>query len=249
LSDVLVLCYHAVSPTWPSVLSVTPDLFERQLEVLVRRGYRGSTFEEAVHRPPHAKTLAVTFDDAYRSVITHAAPILDRLGLVGTIYVPTAWPGREEPMAWHGIDDWLDTPHRDELVCASWDELRDVAARGWEIASHTRTHPELPEIADDGALADELAVSRSVVEERIEAPCRTIAYPYGFQDGRVRAAAAQAGYTAGAALSRVYRTGDPMAYPRVGLYPRDEGLRYRAKVSRIVRRLRSRPGPADHLGR
>jgi peptidoglycan/xylan/chitin deacetylase (PgdA/CDA1 family) len=248
LSDVLVLCYHAVSPTWPSVLAVTPDLFERQLEILVRRGYRGATFHDAVHQPPHERTLAVTFDDAYRSVITHAAPVLDRLGLVGTIYVPTTWPDREDPMTWPGIDDWLDTEHRDELVCASWDELRDVAARGWEIASHTRTHPELPALGD-AELAEELAASRAAVEERLSAPCRTIAYPYGFQDARVRAAAAHAGYTAGAALSRLYRIGDPMAYPRVGLYPRDDGLRYQAKVSRVVRRLRSRPGPADHLPR
>jgi peptidoglycan/xylan/chitin deacetylase (PgdA/CDA1 family) len=248
LSDVLVLCYHAVSPTWPSVLAVTPDLLERQLEVLVGRGYRGATFHDAVHAPPHRRTLAVTFDDAYRSVITHAAPVLERLGLVGTIYVPTSWPDREEPMAWPGIDNWLDTEHRDELVCASWDELRGIADRGWEIASHTRTHPELPSL-DDAALAEELATSRRIVEERIGAPCRTIAYPYGFQDARVRAAARDAGYAAGAALSRIYRTGDPMAYPRVGLYPGDDGLRYRAKVSRVVRRLRSRAAAADDHGR
>ena len=51
MSDVLVLCYHAVSPRWPADLSVTPEAFERQLQLLVGRGYRGATFHDAVTSP------------------------------------------------------------------------------------------------------------------------------------------------------------------------------------------------------
>ena len=43
MSDVLVLCYHAVSPSWPAPMSIAPDAFERQLRFLVRRGYRAAT--------------------------------------------------------------------------------------------------------------------------------------------------------------------------------------------------------------
>ena len=50
LSDTIVLCYHAVSERWPAPLSVTPQAFERQLELLVRRGYEGATFRDAVAR-------------------------------------------------------------------------------------------------------------------------------------------------------------------------------------------------------
>ena len=83
LSDTIVLCYHAVSERWPAPLSVTPQAFERQLELLVRRGYEGATFRDAVLGAHAGKTVVVTFDDAYLSVLELARPILDRLGLPG----------------------------------------------------------------------------------------------------------------------------------------------------------------------
>ena len=76
MPDVLVLCYHAVSESWAAPLSVTPRGFERQLRLLSDRGYRGETFTEAVLAPEGAKTMAVTFDDAYRSVFEVGLPIL-----------------------------------------------------------------------------------------------------------------------------------------------------------------------------
>ena len=44
----LVLCYHAVSETWHHELSVPPDVMERQLRLLLDRGYRPATAAEAV---------------------------------------------------------------------------------------------------------------------------------------------------------------------------------------------------------
>lgn len=238
MSDVLVLCYHAVSPSWPADLSVTPDALERQLGGLVARGYRGATFADVVARRPTGKTVVVTFDDAYRSVGTLAGPVLDRLGLPATVFVPTAWPGRGEPMTWPGIDHWLATEHRDELVPHTWDELRALRDRGWEIAAHTDSHPHLTTLGDDD-LARELAVARARVEQELGAPCTTIAYPYGDQDARVRAAAAGAGYAGGAALGLSLREGDPLAWPRVGVYHGDDDRRFRAKVNVPLRRIRA----------
>ena len=102
MPDVLVLCYHGVSERWPSYLAVTPNQMARQLGFLVDRGFRGATFEQAVTSPPARRTLAVTFDDGYRSVMTHALPILERLGLPGTVFVPTDFVGRDGPMSWPG---------------------------------------------------------------------------------------------------------------------------------------------------
>src|SRR5688572_14000053 len=87
--NVLVLGYHAVSRTWPAPLAVTPDALRQQLELLVRAGYRGATFHDAVTSPPEAKTLVVTFDDAYASVAELARPVLEALGLPGTVFVVT----------------------------------------------------------------------------------------------------------------------------------------------------------------
>ena len=116
MSDVVVLCYHAVSPDWPAQLSVTPERFEHQLRELVGRGYRGATFTEAVTSPPHPRTLAVTFDDGMRSVLERARPVLGRLGLPATVFVPTDLVGSEGPMSWRGIEQWVDGEHGRELV-------------------------------------------------------------------------------------------------------------------------------------
>jgi peptidoglycan/xylan/chitin deacetylase (PgdA/CDA1 family) len=238
MSDVLVLCYHAVSADWPAGLSVTPERLERQLGGLLARGYEGATFGDAVLRPRAARTLAVTFDDAYRSVLELARPILRDLGIPGTVFVPTAFAGSGRPMAWPGIDHWLGGPHEHELVPMSWEELGRLAEDGWEIGSHTRTHPRLPEI-DRAALREELEGSRAECEERLATTCTSLAYPFGDQDAAVVEAAREAGYEAAGAFAGRVRSPSVLRWPRVGIYHADGDLRFKLKASRAIRRLRA----------
>jgi peptidoglycan/xylan/chitin deacetylase (PgdA/CDA1 family) len=237
VTDVIVLCYHALSPTWDAALSTTPQLFERQLSTLVRRGYRGSTFTEAVTAPPAERVLCVTFDDAYSSVDRLARPILDRLQLPATVFVPTDQIGVEGPLRWPGIDRWIGGPHESELTPLSWQELRALAEHGWEIGSHTGSHPHLTTI-DDASLASELTRSKAACEREMNAPCTSLAYPYGDVDDRVVAATARSGYTTAAALPRRLHAEEPMRWPRIGIYRNDDERRFRLKVSPLVRRLR-----------
>jgi peptidoglycan/xylan/chitin deacetylase (PgdA/CDA1 family) len=238
MSDVLVLCYHAVSPDWPAALSTTPERFEAQLELLLARGYAPVTFEQAVSAPPAGRTLAVTFDDAYRSVLERALPIMERLGVPGTVFVPTDFAGRPEPMAWDGVDQWLGGPHEPELVPLGWEELRGLAAAGWEVGSHTCSHPRLTSV-DDDRLRRELSDSRAACEEGMGAPCRSVAYPYGDVDARVVEATRAAGYALGAALPKRLGSTSPLDWPRVGVYHGDDLRRFKLKVSPPLRRLRS----------
>jgi peptidoglycan/xylan/chitin deacetylase (PgdA/CDA1 family) len=238
LADVLVLCYHAVSPSWPAALSVTPDAFERQLKLLVDRGYRGATFREAVSSPQSERTMVVTFDDAYLSVLELAKPIMDRLGLVGTVFVPTDYPDRDGPMAWPGIEQWLGGPHEAELTPMKWDQLRRLAEEGWEIGSHTCSHPHLTALGID-SLDRELIVSRTECERHVGRPCLTVAYPYGDYDSGVAAAAGRAGYQAACTLPARFHQAQPLEWPRVGVYHEDSERRFRLKVSPALRRLRT----------
>jgi peptidoglycan/xylan/chitin deacetylase (PgdA/CDA1 family) len=237
MTRVLVLCYHAVSEGWPAPLAVHPRRLERQLAFLVERGYRGRTFHDAIEGGSGEKTLVVTFDDAYASIRRHAFPILSGLGLPATVFVPTAFAGSREPMSWPGVDHWGEGEYGEELRPLRWEELAELAGAGWEIGSHTRTHPRLTEL-DDRDLDDELGGSRADCEERIGRPCRSVAYPYGAADERVIAAAAAAGYSAGATLSSELPAPRRMRWPRVGVYRRDGSARFRLKVSPRVRRLR-----------
>jgi peptidoglycan/xylan/chitin deacetylase (PgdA/CDA1 family) len=182
----------------------------------------------------------VTFDDAYRSIGEHALPVLSRLGLPATLFVPTHWVGRDTPMAWRGIDRYVGGAHESELLPLSWTEIASLSNAGWEIGSHTRSHPDLTTLGDE-ALRTELAGSRADLEERLGRPCRAIAYPYGFLDARVVQAAERAGYRTGAALP--VRIGHPstLAWPRVGVFANDSDARFRVKASPLRRRLVGSP--------
>lgn len=238
MRDVLVLCYHAVSPRWDATLSIPPERLAEQLRSLEARGYRGSTFLEAVTDPPHPRTVAVTFDDSYRSVKELGRPILDDLGWPATVFVPTAYAGAEEPRGWPGTDHWLSTERARELMPMTWEDLAELRDAGWEIGSHTVTHPHLTQIGET-ELATELRASAAEIERRLGA-CETIAYPYGDHDGRVVAATIESGYRAAAALpARAERRAQRHAYPRVGVWHDTTGARFRLKVSPLVRRLRA----------
>jgi peptidoglycan/xylan/chitin deacetylase (PgdA/CDA1 family) len=237
MSNPILLCYHAVSESWPAPLSVTPQAFERQLRVLSARGYSGETFTDAIRAPEGARTMAVTFDDAYRSVFEIAFPILSKLGHRGTVFVPSAFAGSEAPMAWPGIDQWLGGPHEPELLPMSWDHLRRLAEAGWEIGSHSRTHPMLTQL-DDDAVARELAESRRECEEGLDRQCTSVAYPYGDHDERIVRAARAAGYETGCSLYSRHPP-EPLCWPRIGVYHPDDGARFRLKVSPVGRRFRA----------
>jgi peptidoglycan/xylan/chitin deacetylase (PgdA/CDA1 family) len=233
-----VICYHALSETWPATLSVVPERFEAQLRYLAGRGYTGVTFSEAVRRGPGAAVVAVTFDDAYTSVLEIGLPILDRLGWPATVFVPTRFPGTGEPLSWDGIDQWVGGPHEHELACLSWDQLHGLAERGWEVGSHTRSHPHLTAL-DDAELRDELTRSREECAEAMGLPCASVAYPYGDVDARVTAAAGAAGYAYGATLSASIPSPSPLGWPRTGIYHGDPPWRWRLKLSPLVVRARA----------
>lgn len=233
-SQLLVLCYHAVSERWDAPLSVTPDDLRRQLSHLVSRGWTGETFTDAMAKP-HARTLAVTFDDAFASVGTLAAPILAELGLPGTVFVATDWVDR--PLGWPEVARWGQTEHADELHAMSWESLRDLASGGWEIGGHTCSHPHLSGLTRE-AIDSELGRSRAVLQER-GFECRSMAYPFGDADDRVRAAAAAAGYEAAAGLSSAsFVTRDRLDWPRVGVWHGEPDWRVAVKASPLVSRLR-----------
>lgn len=238
MSDVLTLCYHAVADRWPAALSVTPEAFESQIRLLVERGYRGATLHDAVNDPPSARTVVVTFDDAYRSVYERARPILSRFGYPATVFTVTSFAGSDEPMTWPGIDGWLGGPYEPELAPMSWEELEQLAGAGWEVGSHTHTHPRLTTLGD-AELAEELSRSRETCTEHMGRPCNSLAYPYGDYDERVIAAAERAGYDAAATLNARLPRPESLRWPRVGVYHADDMHRFRAKVSPSVRKLRA----------
>ena len=153
-----------------------------------------------------------TFDDAFRSAAI-VFPALERLGVSVQIFVCTRYARAGAPLSIPELAG--DDPA--QLATMSWDELREHADRGLRIGSHTVSHPHLTRVSD-AELGRELDDSKGEIEAELGRPCRELAYPYGEQDERVRAAARRAGYERAYALRG--RKGDPYALPRVDLYRR-----------------------------
>lgn len=217
--DRLVLCYHAVSDTVRTKLTVPSAILNRQLSAVRARGYEPVTFQQAVAGSARSRRLAVTFDDAEPNVLHLALPVLAELGMPGTVFVPVDQVGRR---------------------AMSWDDLQTLTEAGWEIGSHTLSHSPLCGL-DEASLEHELRGSREAIEDALGRPCRSIAYPYGEVDERVRAAAALAGFVAGCTTSGTLRVADPLLYPRVGVDGRDTLFMFRAKTTRAGRRVQASP--------
>ncbi len=238
MPDVLVLCYHAVSPGWSDPIAVTPKALDFQVRHLLDQGWQPSTFRDAVLAPPARKTLAVTFDDGFASVMTLGAPILESLGVAATVFAPTAFMSGGQTLSWPELSHWLQTPDAGELAAMDWNDLGVLAEQGWEIGSHTRTHPHLLELGKADIEA-ELAESRDECARQLGRPCDSIAYPFGEVDARVSDAARKAGYSAGASLSRRLERLGPYRYPRVWISNADVEWRFRLKTTWAIRELRA----------
>jgi peptidoglycan/xylan/chitin deacetylase (PgdA/CDA1 family) len=95
-----VLTYHRVNDDGDPFFPALPTRVFEQHMTYVSRAYRVLTVEDLVERmgrgdaPRHA--IAITFDDGYRDTLTHAAPILARLGLPATVFLATGFIGTGE---------------------------------------------------------------------------------------------------------------------------------------------------------
>ena len=71
---------------------------------------------------------------------------------------------------------------------ATWEQLKEMAENGQEIASHTVSHLDLTTLSDKRIIY-ELATSKKTIEEKIGKPVITLCYPAGKYDDRVIQAA------------------------------------------------------------
>jgi peptidoglycan/xylan/chitin deacetylase (PgdA/CDA1 family) len=234
----LIIAYHAVSSSWHSPLAITESVLRSQIEYLHRSGYVGLTFADAERRTRDGtlprRSVVVTFDDGYASNQL-AAPILAEFGYPATVFVVTGFTDSGAALRWYGIEDEQESAAA-ELRPLTWRELADLHDIGWEIGSHTVTHPLLPE----QELRGQLEQSRASIADRL-GRCETLAYPYGVADARVADAARAAGYLAACVLTGAHFTDEPYRRPRVGLGAADTGGRLRVKVSGVGLGFRRSP--------
>jgi len=99
-----------------------------------------------------------------------------------------------------------------------WDKLQRMADGGFSIGGHTVCHPCLPAESPDAA-QHEITSCRRVLEQRLQRPVTTFAYPGGYYDQGVRDMVERAGYRVAVTVERgVNHAGDdPLLLKRLPL--------------------------------
>jgi peptidoglycan/xylan/chitin deacetylase (PgdA/CDA1 family) len=231
-----ILMYHKVDQIPTGVRYprnyVSPGQFAEQLAALRRWNYETISFDDWVAYRGGAGTLPprpiiLTFDDGYRSTGEIAWPVLRRYDYSATVFVVSDFVGK--------TNSWDPDEIQEPLLTA--EELRALQAEGLRVGSHGKTHGSLRTMSV-AAAAMELGASRRALEAITGAPIRTLCYPYGQQNGRVRALAREAGYHTAVVLGRRLnsRYADPLRLRRLWIDFRTEltGLKWTLEGLRLL---------------
>lgn len=218
-----ILIYHKISkPRRDSRIRgafTPPRRFRRQLSYLKKQGFTFYTASELI-RHFHAeekfpaRSVALTFDDGWQDNYTNAFPVLMELGIKATIFIIPSSIGQMStsattPAGDHGY------PH------LSREEILEMADAGIEFGSHTMSHQLLNQISEP-EVKTEIETAKREIENLVQQPCWTIAYPAGYFSDAVRRAAREAGHVAG--FSTIYGPTDKVdlfALNRVEVLRRD----------------------------
>lgn len=231
---VAVLMYHHLSANATSNGTMTPALFREHLETLRRLDLPiislpqlADFLDGLIDLPP--ESVALTFDDGYRSFYDRVFPMLREFNFPATVFVivrPSERPGTASPHLPH-----LSFGEMREMVASglvtvgshSYDQHRFVTTAGGKQAPSLVSRaflagPERGETVDEyenRVLAD-FAVANRLLQENLGAAPEFFAFPYGRYDAWLVRLAQVAGYrflfTTRPGV--VTRSTDPLQIPR-----------------------------------
>ncbi|MFA9461173.1 polysaccharide deacetylase family protein [Thiohalorhabdus sp. Cl-TMA] len=226
----VILEYHNVSTETPPSTSVTPKAFDRHLAFLEEQDFTVWPLIRILRhldqdKPLPDNTVALTFDDAYKSVYTEVFPRLERRDWPFTVFVSTGYIDK-------GFGNYM-----------SWDQLREVAAGGAHLGNHSRSHPHLVrrkpgegEQAWRQRIREEINGAQKRLEAEVGDPVPVFAYPFGEFAPDVEAVVAELGfYGVGQQSGAVGKVSNLRAAPR---FPVATGY---DDLDSLATKLRSRP--------
>jgi len=189
-----ILCYHNLGPQAKGRLLLGASQFEQQMRYLKAEGYRVISLSDFIEwvqgrRQLPKRSVVLTFDDGYRAFRELAYPILKELGFTATLFVYTDYVGAG----------------RNAL---GWDDLKALAAEGFDVQAHTKTHGDLRRAAGEsdaqftGRMQLELSEPLKLFQRHLGRTSERLAYPYGRTDDDVVAKVKEYGYVAAFTVRR-----------------------------------------------
>lgn len=181
-----ILMYHHVNYLAANAtkvyrdLTVTPQIFEKQMKYLFEQKYQPITFEKFIsylkegEKIPE-KSLIITFDDGWKNQYKNALPVLKKYNFQATFFVVVNYIGGSSLM--------------------NWEELKELLSNGMEIGSHTMNHPNLRGLSEEN-LKYEIQNSKVILEKGLGQKISVFAYPYGTFDSKVVQAVKDSNYLA-----------------------------------------------------
>lgn len=110
------------------------------------------------------------FDDGLSSTYEIAYPLLSENG----------WKAVTALISNREIAQEKYIPDGDPIM--TWDQAKELADSGWEVSSHTRTHPRLNEVTNTENLQNEIILSKEDLENR-GFQVHSFTFPYGQNGG------------------------------------------------------------------
>ena len=186
-----ILVYHDLGSPPPAEnypgLYVSDAEFEADMAWLHQQGYQAVTLDEMMNAWFHgatlpAKPIVITFDNGYIPQATFAPSVLSQYG-------------------WPGVLNEITEGHLNNA------RLESLIKIGWEIDSHSLTHPDLTTLGA-AALQQQVAGSRQFLQQTFHIPVNSFCYPSSKYNATVIAAVKAAGYTNAVTENTGYATRD-----------------------------------------
>lgn len=220
-----ILAYHKVQKTKDlGVTYITPEQFEKQINYLYHSGYRTISIADLLQgKGVNSKSVVISFDDAYSCVYDFAFPILTKYHFTATLFVITKFVGMTNSWDYH--------LKRFQFRHCTWEEIKNLDRAGWEIGSHTVTHPNLNNLSPN-KLWHEVVYSKHILETILKKSVNVFSYPFGKFNKRVIRYVQQAGYLGACTLGTGFVSGQQFPYVlhRRGVYLLEPMLLFKIKL-------------------
>lgn len=138
--------------------------------------------------------LIVSFDDGLRSNFDVAAPLLEEFGFRGWFFAPTGFvscpPEAQADFARRARIAVAEEDLSAGRIAMTWEELRDLAARGHVVGCHTQAHVRLGAELGAARLEEEIVGGKAELERRLDRPVDAFCWVGGEESSYSAGAAA-----------------------------------------------------------